>query len=87
MEITVNSIPIDCILCIRKNADIIVLRMQKSKRCRNYVCQAASKTSVNSTVTRSKKIINANVFDNAVKKDNGNLSSEDDSYFSNTDEE
>ena len=74
-------------LCIRKNADIIVLRMQKSKRCRKYVCRATPKASVNSTVTRSNKIINANVFDKAVKKDNENLSSEDDSYFSNTEEE
>ena len=58
--------------------------MQKSKRCRKYVCRATSKAS---TVTRSNKIINDNVFDNAAKKDSGNLSSEDDSYFSNTEEE
>lgn len=61
--------------------------MQKSKRYRKYVCRATSKAGVNSTVTRSNKIINGNVFDNAVRKDNGNLSSEDDSYFSNTEEE
>ena len=65
----------------RKNADVIVLRMQKSKRYRKYVCRATPKAS---TVMRSDKKISGNLFDNAMKEDSGNLSSEDDSYFSNT---
>ena len=69
----------------RKNADIIVLRMQKLKRCRKYT--VALKARVNSSVTRSNKVIDASVFDNPIKVDNGNLSSEDDSYFSNAEDE
>ena len=74
------------LVIFRKNADIIVLRMQKSKRCRKYVCQATSKA-YDSTITRSSKVINGSVFNNAIKRDAGNLSSEDDSYFSNVEDE
>jgi len=71
-------------IIFRKNADIIVLRMQKSKRYRKYVCQATPKASA---ITRSNKVINGSVFDNPIKRDDENLSSEDDNYFSDIEDE
>lgn len=75
------------VIYLRKNADIIVLRMQKAKRYRKYTAKATSKAGSNSSIMKKTEIINSKVFDNAVKIDNGNLSSEDDSYFSNTEDE
>lgn len=39
-----------------------------------------------STTAKNTKVINTNVFDKAIKEDHGNLSSEDDSYFSNSED-
>lgn len=46
-----------------------------------------TKADSSSVVTRSTKVINTNVFDNTRKTDYGNLSSEDDTYFSNAEDE
>jgi len=60
--------------------------MQKSKQCRKHLVPALSKAGSNSTTKKSTKMINTNLFSETMKVDNGNLSSEDDNYFSDTED-
>ena len=62
--------------------------MQKLRRCRKHIIRATPKVCNSSGVTQSTKAIDAGVFYNSIMKtDRGNLSSEDDSYFSNAEDE
>ncbi|XP_065916403.1 uncharacterized protein [Dysidea avara] len=75
----------------RKNADVIVLRMQKLRRCRRHVTRATASSNSdgeNSVVkkTTCNLISGAGVFRNTVKVDDGNLSSDNDEYFSDTED-
>ena len=61
--------------------------MQKSRRCRKHVIRATPKVCNSSVVTQSTKAFDTRLFHNTTKTDRGNLSSEDDSYFSNAEDE
>jgi len=77
-----------CILLLRrKNADIIMLRMQKVRRCRKHVTRATANSGEEEDIVKKTKcnlISGMDVLSSIVKVDDGNLSSDEDEYFTDT---